>query len=108
MIHATPHPLAGQTVKAVMWCPSADEVLREVEFRVEDWWDRVSGESWMDSAGNPAAIIYAVRSGVAGLPEDDRVVYGKIGVFGHLLHEIELKQGAALASDAVAREGEAR
>jgi len=44
----------------------------------------------MDANGNPAALIYAIRSGFDGLPTDDEVVYGKIGSFGHLIHESEL------------------
>lgn len=83
------HPLAGQTVKI-----KADAVdLGGQEYRVEDWWQNVAGMSWMDAEGNPAALIYAIRSAVAGLPTDNEVLYGKVGAFGHLVHVSEL--GAA-------------
>jgi hypothetical protein len=82
MIHEEPSPLAGQTV-----------ALKEGghEYRVEDWWDRVGGQSWMDMAGNPACLNYAVRSAKEGLPIDDQVLYGKIGAFGHLIHVSEIE-----------------
>lgn len=80
MIHKTPHPKAGQTVK----------LKNGSDFRLEDWWDRVSGQSWTISVGNRAALQYAERVGTEGLPMDDEVVYGKIGFFGHLIHVSEL------------------
>lgn len=64
-----------------------------VEFVVEDWWDHLTGRSWMDASGNPAAMVYGIRSGFAGLPTDDEVVYGKVGPFGHLVHTSELIGG---------------
>lgn len=76
-IHSEPSPLAGKTVKLT----SGDEYV------VEDWWDRVSGGSWMTAEGNPAALQYAFRAvGVL----DDEVLYGKIGHFGHLIHISEV------------------
>lgn len=63
-------------------------------FWIEDWWDRVSGESWMFAQGNPAALKYAMRSGMRrpSLPTDDEVVYGKFEGLGHLVHASELPQ----------------
>lgn len=63
------------------------------EFNAEGWWSSVSGKSWKHSAaeGNPAAIIYQVRVRVCGLPDDENVVYGKIGSFGHLVHHSEIE-----------------
>ena len=61
------------------------------DYRVEDWWDRVAGKSWMDCNGNPACLIFAMRSGLAGLPTDDEVLYGKVGSFGHLVHISEIE-----------------
>lgn len=60
-------------------------------FRIEDWWDRLTGTSWMFSDGNPAAMIYAMRS-AGGLPLDDEVVYGKdiMSGLGHLVHVSEI------------------
>lgn len=65
--------------------------LDAIEIEVEDWWDRVSGGSWTTAQGNPAALKYAVRTGIAAcVPTDDEVVYGKIGGLGHLVHVTEL------------------
>jgi hypothetical protein len=88
MRHAEPHPLAGQTVTLILRAES--DIHTGDEYRIEDYWDRVAGTSWMDAAGNPAAVKFAIRSGVAGLPIDDEVVYGKVGSFGHLVHVCEL------------------
>jgi len=44
----------------------------------------------MDANGNPAALMFAIRSARADLPTDDEVVYGKIGNFGHIIHTSEL------------------
>jgi hypothetical protein len=49
------------------------------------------GKSWMDMYGNPAALMYAMRSGLEGLPITGTVYYGKVGVLGELFHESELK-----------------
>ncbi|WP_047888558.1 hypothetical protein [Rhodococcus sp. ARP2] len=86
MIHTEPHPLAGQTVEIKI----EGETL---EFRLEDWWDRVHGSSWMFSDGNPAALKYAMRAALkepTSLPLDDEVVYGKVDIFGHLIHASEI------------------
>ena len=56
----------------------------------EGLWHVLTGKSWMFSDGNPAALQYAIRSGVSGLPTDDKVHYVHIGPFGHLVHESEI------------------
>ncbi|MEV4197058.1 hypothetical protein [Micromonospora globbae] len=82
-------PLAGQTVKI-----RADvRYLGGCEYVVEDWWQNVYGESWTTANGNPAALTYALRAGMAGLPADDEVLYGKVDGLGHLVHVSEI-QGA--------------
>lgn len=86
--HATAHVQAGVTVLLATPLVATDGA--GVEFTVEDYWDRLSGESWMVAEGNPAATHYAVRSGYAGLPIDDEVVYGKVGNRGLLVHVSEL------------------
>jgi len=58
----------------------------------EGLWDKLTGTSWMYSDGNPACLIYAMRSGFAGLPTDDNVHYVKIGGLGYLVHETELEE----------------
>ena len=62
-------------------------------YEIEDWWDHLTGKSWMFSDGNPACLEYAMRSGFEGLPTDDRVLYGKIGPFGKLMHISQLDLG---------------
>lgn len=91
MLHNEKHPLAGQTVTLTADLPNAG--MGPHEFVVEDYWDRVSGVSWMYSDGNFAAMIYGVRSGVQGLPLDNEVLYGKVGAFGHLVHVSEIQEG---------------
>lgn len=86
MIHDQPHPWAGKEVTV-----GVDG--REVPYLVEDWWDRVSGSSWQIAVGNPAAIQYAIRGGLAGTPADDEVVYGKIANLGYIVHVSEIKEG---------------
>ncbi len=93
-MHTKPHPLAGKTVriKAHVTHPQNDK-FGGAELRIEDWHDRIAGQSWMDCNGNPACIIYAMRTGLAthDVPTDNEVVYGKVGPFGHLVHVSELE-----------------
>jgi len=91
-MHAEKSQLAGRTVHIRKDVVHPQVRIGGQEFHVEDWWDRLTGGSWMDARSNPACIIYAIRSGFAGLPMDDEVLYGKVGPFGHLIHisEIEL------------------
>ena len=60
------------------------------EIRIEDWWDKLTGGSWMFAEGNPACLNYAMRS--VDLPIDDEVLYGKINNLGYLVHVSELKE----------------
>lgn len=88
-MHTEAHPQAGTTVVVqIKGHLQLDNGTHN--FRLEDWWDRLTGGSWMTADGNPAAMMYAVRAGTTGLPIDDRVVYGKIGPFGHLIHVSEI------------------
>ena len=50
MIHSEAHPLAGQTVTLAL-SRDAPDFKSGDEYRIEDWWDRVSGRSWMDASG---------------------------------------------------------
>jgi hypothetical protein len=61
------------------------------QYCVEDWWINVFGRSWMGADGNPAAMHYGMRSGFAGLPTDDEVLYGKVGGLGRLVHVSEIE-----------------
>lgn len=95
-MHNEPHKLAGKTVKILDSVPD----FGGREYRVEDYWDRVSGKSWMFSTGNPACIQYAIRTGFLPdkVPLDNEVLYGKIGSFGHLFHVTEV-EGEELKSN---------
>ncbi len=78
-------PLAGKTVKI-----KADvRHLGGAEYHVEDWWQNVSGRSWMD-AQSPAAWAYAART-AATVPIDNEVLYGKVNGLGHLVHVSEIE-----------------
>ncbi|WP_019629598.1 hypothetical protein [Actinomadura atramentaria] len=81
MLHSEPHPNAGQTVTIAATGDS---------YVIEDWWDRVGGQSWMSSGGTIACLDYAIHSFNAGLPLDDEVVYGKTDGLGYLHHVSEL------------------
>ena len=91
-VHHEHHPLAGKTVVLNKRAddPARGMVVAGSEFDVEDYWDLMTDDSWTASKGNPAAIQYAIRSGLTGLPVDDEVVYGHIGPYGHLVHVSEL------------------
>jgi hypothetical protein len=86
-IHNEPSELAGQTVTVNF---HEDGTTKALEYRIEDWWDRVGGGPWGDANGNPAAMQYGIRAGFASLPWDDEVLYGKIGHFGYLVHRSEV------------------
>lgn len=88
-MHEESSELKGKTVKLPADKKSLGSLAGE-EYRVEDWWDTVTGGSWMFADGNPACLMYALRNGVEGLPLDDEVLYGKVGPFGHLIHISEL------------------
>ncbi|RYJ05015.1 MAG: hypothetical protein EON52_13755 [Actinomycetales bacterium] len=90
MKHEQAHELAGKAVAVTVRHDRDGEATREVVFVVEDWWDRVYGDSWMNANGNPAAMLYGIRGGFAGLPVDDEVVYGHVAGAGQLVHVSEL------------------
>ena len=80
-------PLAGKTVKIKANVPT----YGGEEYLVEDWWLNITGSSWRvkAQAGNPACMQYAARS-LNRLPQDDDVLYGKVGPFGILIHISEV------------------
>lgn len=57
---------------------------------------RIFGGWWGMKEGNPACLLYAMRSASEDLPtdspNDDVVYYGKIGILGELVHINELKE----------------
>ena len=90
MIHLEPHELADKAVRLKLAGGDASDIKTGDAYIIEDWWDRLGSGSWMFAQGNPAALKYAIRSGVANLPLDNDVVYGKVGRYGHLVHISEL------------------
>lgn len=98
MPHQEESPLARKqvTIKSTVQHPQF-HAFGGSQIAIEDWWDRVSGSSWMSTKGNPACLAYATRTGFAQVPVpmDDEVLYGhtKDGL-GHLIHisEIEVEE----------------
>lgn len=85
-MHNESSPLAGKEVE-IKFGDLAGQT-----YRVEDWWDKVAGRSWMNCDGNPACMGYAIRTGLQdfNVPSNNEVLYGKIGIFGHLVHISEI------------------
>lgn len=97
--HTEPHPLAGQIITLNITERASDpnsQIVTGAQFIIEDWADRVFGQSWGDMGGNPTAIKYAMRSGFGHIDPTgeqlDEVVYGKIIATGlsNLIHTTEI------------------
>lgn len=98
-MHKDKSPLAGKTVRVK---PHVTHFQRPnfggSKIQIEDWHDRVAGKSWKICQGNPACIVYAVRTAVQSVPVpvDDEVLYGhEVGAslsLGHLVHITEIEQ----------------
>lgn len=86
------HLMAGKTVllnpRLMNGIPYPD--LAGQKAWVEDWWVNVAGVEWGFAQGNPAAMMYGLRSGFSGLPTDNEVVYVKVGGLGYIVHQTEL------------------
>jgi len=86
--------IKNKKVKIKDWVKHAQvEDFGGSEIDIEGYWDDVTGSSWMYAQGNPACLIYAMRTGFSEekIPNDDEVLYGKIGCYGHLVHISELE-----------------
>jgi len=59
---------------------------------IEDQDTILFGKSWMMLDGNPAAMLFGMRSGMEGIPGGGKVYYGKINNLGELVHESELEE----------------
>jgi hypothetical protein len=94
MIHKEASELAGKTVRiksSVKHFQYPD--FGGSDFTVEDYWDRIANKSWMDCDGNPACLVYALRSGFSNIPLDNEVLYGKSkNGLGSLVHVSEIEQ----------------
>jgi hypothetical protein len=91
-VHADAHPLSGQvvTISNGVEDPAQSAVKPGAKYKIEDWWDRVSGRRWGEADGNPACLHYAMRAAANMIPPDDEVLYGKIDGSGHLVHVSEI------------------
>lgn len=96
-IHEEPSPLAGKEV-TVQFVTNKDNFTDapegKIKILVEDWWDRVYGQSWMLANNNFAATNYAIRLVHTPVFEDldDEVLYGMDTATGlkHLFHISEV------------------
>jgi len=81
--------LANKKLKIIKGYLKGNSIL------VEDWWKKVTGQNWQESAfGNPAAYNYCVhhQSEYSNHTESvNWVLYGKIGGLGYLVNVNELE-----------------
>lgn len=89
MTHTEPHPLRGNTVEIT------GGLLQGQAMYVVDWWDRITGESWMGCVGSPECFDFALRSAVERAPIDNEAVYGLIGPASKIIHASYLPNDAA-------------
>lgn len=86
---------AGETMRindAAMTLPTG-QVLSGRSIVIEDYWQNISGQSWINSDANPTVLMYAMRTGLqGGIPIDNEVVYGKVAGLGVLVHVSELEE----------------
>lgn len=91
----------GKKVKIKDWVvdePNGQKLAGQ-EFLIEGYWSDINnGISWRDTDSNIAVYMYKNRITYSRfiIPRDDSVVYGKVGLYGHLLHitELELDDGS--------------
>ncbi|TGJ99826.1 hypothetical protein EHO57_13765 [Leptospira langatensis] len=86
-IHKTPSEYAGKTV-TVKGFPG-------IEFKVEDWWDRVQLKSWRESTELKEVLNYAVRTPFGNT--DDEVLLGTVSNSKVLFHASEIDEVLPLA-----------
>jgi hypothetical protein len=96
MLPTQQHPMSVQKIQGRFLAPHFQVGKETIEATVEDWWDRLTGGSWMFADGNPACLIYAMRTGMdpdSRIPVDDDVVYvhDVATHFGHLVHSSEIE-----------------
>lgn len=60
--------------------------------RIEDDHEKVFGGWWGVQNGNPACMLFGMRSGFEGIPNNGKVYYGHIHSMGELVHENELEE----------------
>ena len=93
--HTESSPLAGKIVriKKGVKHPQIPD-FEGSEYYVEDWWDKLTSYCWMYGENNPACIIYGIRLKMEdnNIPYDNEVLYGKVGLLGHLVHISEIEE----------------
>lgn len=82
-------PYAGQTV----------QLKNGYEYDVVDWYELAAGRTWKAALadGDPRAESYNVRHGMAGLPDDDDVLLGRMDGIMQITHVTELRDYVAPA-----------
>lgn len=79
-----PHEFAGKSVKI-------ERGLHKGKiFQCQDYWDRLTGMSWVIARGNPACLEYGKRAQDERLPFNNDVLLGRIGHYTVLIHVSEL------------------
>ena len=68
--------------------------FKDSEYWVEDLWNKMPGNgNWIDNIDRIGCLEFAARSAMEGgynPMENDKIYYGKIGMFGKLIHESQL------------------
>lgn len=59
-------------------------------FKVQDYWDRLTGLSWIIARGNSTCLDYGRRVDKENLPMDNEVLFGHIGHRSLLMHVSDL------------------
>ncbi|MEG1482572.1 hypothetical protein [Clostridium sp.] len=81
--------MQGKTVRI----HSKDSQIDGKEYWIEGYWETITGSSWLDIPFDnmPIAVAnYAMRTIGEPFGDCENVLYGKIGLFGYLVHESEL------------------
>lgn len=95
-----PSPYAGHTVTLRL---DAVEIGGQ-SCDVVDWYERTNnGRTWKDAAENAPtdrrAQSYTVRRGLAGLPDDDEVLFARVDGMGRIIHVTEIQGYTAPSVD---------
>jgi len=93
--HDRPSELKGKTVKIKkeVFEPNTDFFISE-NFVVEDWYDRVRKKDWKREAKfstDCECLLYASRAESTNLPDDEQILYGKVGEWKHMMHISEIE-----------------
>lgn len=89
-------PYAGMTVQLRA---DAKEIGGQ-PCEVVDWYVNVAGRTWHEAltAGDPKADGYNIRHGMAGLPDDDEVLFGRVDGMTMLVHVTEVEGASSAAT----------